>query len=103
MVDATEDHVKPKSTGHERWFNSAYACWFCNQKRQARPPTACMLLYAHEVWSAYMMLNDNANVPPLPMIPVETGCAPQWNRNESKRERAMALAFERARGRQGSP
>lgn len=52
-LDATEDHVQPRCDGFHKPYNSAFACYRCNNGRNAGPFTPCMLFFAREVWRAW--------------------------------------------------
>lgn len=94
--DATEDHIQPRCSGSDRKYNTALACWRCNNRRGNAPPTTCMRLFGHEIWSAFDRLLDEANVPPLPMSPHRCDCAPPVWQRRFIRQTAMEAAFERA-------
>ncbi len=68
--DATEDHVRPRCRGHHRPYNTAFACYRCNNRKHESLPTACQVFFARQVWVAWdEMLGQPSGVRDL-QVPV---------------------------------
>lgn len=69
-VNPTEDHVVPKALGGKNKANRLLACAKCNNRKGARPPRPCELIY---LWAINLRAFHRAQ--PVARIPVEEGVA----------------------------